>query len=53
MDEALRMPDVHERLAVMALEVAIPGSLAMKAKLEDDAARWLRLAQEPDIKLLD
>ena len=26
---------------------------AMKAKLEDDAARWVRLAQELDIKPLD
>ena len=53
MDEVLRMPDVRERLTSMALEVASPGPVAMKAKLEDDAARWLRLAQELDIKPLD
>lgn len=53
MDDVLRMPDVRERLAGMALEVAVPGPVAMKAKLEDDAARWLRLAQELDIKPLD
>lgn len=53
MEEVLRMPDVRERLAAMALEVAVPGPVAMKAKLEDDAARWVRLAQELDIKPLD
>lgn len=53
MDEILRMPDVRERLASMGLEVAVPGPAAMKAKLEDDAARWVRLAQELDIKPLD
>ena len=53
MDEVLRMPDVRERLASMALDVAAAGPVAMKSKLEDDAARWIRLAQELDIKPLD
>ena len=29
------------------------GPAAMKTKLEEDAARWVRLAQELDIKPLD
>lgn len=51
--EVLRMPDVRERLAGMALEVAPPGAEVMKRQLEGDAARWVKLAQELDLKPLD
>jgi tripartite-type tricarboxylate transporter receptor subunit TctC len=50
MAEVLRMPDVRERLAGMAMEVAAPGPAEMKRKVEADAARWAKLAQELDIK---
>jgi tripartite-type tricarboxylate transporter receptor subunit TctC len=53
MGEVLRMPDVRERLAGMALDVAAPGPVEMKQKIEGDAAQWLKLAQELDIKPLD
>lgn len=53
MAEVLRMPDVRERLAGMALEVALPGPAEMKQKVEGDAAQWVRLAQELDIKPVD
>jgi len=53
MGEVLRMPDVRERLAGMALDVALPGPAEMKQKVEGDAAQWLKLAQELDIKPLD
>lgn len=53
MAEVLRMPDVRERLAGMALEVAAPGPAEMKQKVEGDAAQWVRLAQELDIKPAD
>ena len=53
MDQVLRMPDVRERLAGMALEVATPGPEEMKRKVEGDALRWQKLAQELDIKPLD
>jgi len=53
MEQVLRMPDVRERLAGMALEVAQPGPAEMRTKLEGDAARWIRLAQELDIKPID
>lgn len=53
MDQVMRMPDVRERLAGMALNVAPPGQDEMKRQLEADAARWVKLAQELDIKPLD
>lgn len=53
MDQVMRMPDVRERLVSMALNVAAPGPDEMKRQLEGDAARWVRLAQELDIKPLD
>ncbi len=53
MDQVLRMPDVRERLAGMALEVAQPGPEEMKRKVEGDAQRWQKLAAELDIKPLD
>jgi len=53
MDQVLKMPDVRERLAGMALNVAAPGADEMKRQLEADAARWVKLAQELDIKPLD
>lgn len=52
-DQVLKMPDVRERLAGMALTVAAPGADEMKRQLEADAARWVRLGQELDIKPLD
>jgi tripartite-type tricarboxylate transporter receptor subunit TctC len=53
MAEVLRLPDVRERLAGMALNVAAPGPDEMKRQLEGDTARWQKLAQELDIKPLD
>ncbi|TWO70596.1 tripartite tricarboxylate transporter substrate binding protein [Caenimonas sedimenti] len=53
MEQVLRMPDVRERLVGMAMEVAAPGPDEMKRKVESDAARWVKLAQELDIKPLD
>jgi tripartite-type tricarboxylate transporter receptor subunit TctC len=53
MEQVLKMPDVRERLSGMALEVAQPGPAEMKTKVEGDAARWVKLAQELDIKPLD
>lgn len=53
MEQVLRMPDVRERLVGMALEVAQPGPTEMRAKLESDAARWIKLAQELNIQPLD
>jgi tripartite-type tricarboxylate transporter receptor subunit TctC len=53
MEQVLRMPDVRERLAGMALEVASPTPDEMRRKVEGDAARWLKLAQELDIKPID
>ena len=53
MDQVLRMPDVRERLAGMALDVAQPGPAEMRSKVESDAARWVKLAQELDIKPID
>lgn len=53
MDQVMRMPDVRERLMSMALNVAAPGPDEMKRQLEDDAARWVKLAQELDLKPLD
>lgn len=53
MEQVLKMPDVRERLVSMALEVAQAGPTEMKVKVEGDAARWVKLAQELDIKPLD
>jgi tripartite-type tricarboxylate transporter receptor subunit TctC len=53
MEQVLRMPDVRERLAGMALEVASPTPDEMRRKVEGDAARWVKLAQELDIKPID
>ena len=53
MDQVMRMPDVRERLVSMALNVAAPGPEEMKRQLEADAARWLKLASDLDIKPLD
>ncbi len=53
MAQVLQMPDVRERLAGMAMEVAPPGAPAMQRQLQDDAARWQRLAKELDIKPLE
>ena len=53
MDQVMRMPDVRERLVGMALNVAAPGPEEMKRQLEADAARWLKLANDLDIKPLD
>ena len=53
MDQVMRMPDVRERLVSMALNVAAPGPDEMKRQLEADAARWVKLASDLDIKPLD
>jgi tripartite-type tricarboxylate transporter receptor subunit TctC len=53
MEQVLRMPDVRERLTGMAMEVAVAGPVEMKRKVEGDAAQWVKLAQELDIKPLD
>lgn len=53
MGQVLQMPDVRERLAGMALQVANPEPAEMRAKLENDYARWQKLARELDIKPLD
>jgi len=53
MDQVMRLPDVRERLVGMALVVSPPGPDEMKRQLEADAARWVKLAQELDIKPLD
>ena len=53
MDQVLRMPDVRERLTGMAMDVAVAGPAEMKRKVETDAANWVKLAQELDIKPLD
>jgi tripartite-type tricarboxylate transporter receptor subunit TctC len=53
MDQVLRMPDVRERLTGMAMDVAVAGPVEMKRKVETDAANWVKLAQELDIKPLD
>lgn len=53
MEQVLAMPDVRERLAGMALEVATPGPAEMKRKVETDHAQWVQLARELDIKPID
>jgi hypothetical protein len=35
------------------MEVAVAGPVEMKRKVEGDAAQWVKLAQELDIKPLD
>jgi tripartite-type tricarboxylate transporter receptor subunit TctC len=50
MDEVLKMPDVKEKLAVLALTPAAGGTAEMKAMVEGDTARWQKLAQELNIK---
>ena len=52
-DQVTRLPDVRERLASMALEVADPGAATMRKQLESDTARWKKLALELDLKPLD
>ena len=51
--QVLQMPDVRERLVGMAMDVAPPGPQVMQRQVEDDAARWVRLAKELDLKPLD
>ncbi len=51
--QALKMPDVRERLSNLSLEVANPEPEEMKRKVEGDVARWQKLAQELNIKPLD
>ena len=53
MTQVLAMPDVREKLAAIALEVAAPGAAEMRRKVEGDYARWQRLAKELDLKPLD
>jgi tripartite-type tricarboxylate transporter receptor subunit TctC len=53
MEQVLAMPEVRDRLGGMAMEVAVAGPAEMKRKVEGDAAQWLKLAQELDIKPLD
>jgi tripartite-type tricarboxylate transporter receptor subunit TctC len=48
-----QMPEVRDRLAAMALDVASPEPEEMKRKLEGDVLRWQRLAKELDIKPID
>jgi tripartite-type tricarboxylate transporter receptor subunit TctC len=48
-----KMPEVRDRLAAMALDVASPEPEEMKRKLEGDVLRWQRLAKELDIKPID
>ena len=53
MAQVLAMPDVRDKLAAIALETAQPGAAEMRRKLEDDYARWQKLARELDLKPLD
>ena len=53
MAQILQMRDVRERLVGMALDVAAPGPDEMKRKVEADAARWTKLAQELKLEPLD
>jgi tripartite-type tricarboxylate transporter receptor subunit TctC len=50
MDEVLKMPDVKEKLAVLALTPAAGGTAEMKAMVEGDTARWQKLAAELNIR---
>ena len=53
MAQVLAMQDVREKLAAIALEVAMPGAAEMQRQVEGDYARWQKLAKELDIKPLD
>jgi tripartite-type tricarboxylate transporter receptor subunit TctC len=53
MEKVLAMPDVRQRLAGMAMDVAKAGPAEMKTKMEGDAAQWVQLAKELDIKPID
>ena len=47
------LPEVRERLAGLALEVSPPGPQEMRRKLEGEALRWRKLAQEMNIQPQD
>jgi tripartite-type tricarboxylate transporter receptor subunit TctC len=51
--QVLKMQDVKDRLASIALEVANPEPEEMRKKVEGDIARWQKLAQELNIKPLE
>ncbi len=51
--QVMKAPEVRERLAAMALEPGAAAPEEMKRKLEDDVARWQKLARELDLKPLD
>lgn len=53
MAQVLAMSDVRDKLAAISLETAQPGPAEMRRKLEDDYARWQKLARELDLKPLD
>jgi tripartite-type tricarboxylate transporter receptor subunit TctC len=53
MEQVLQMPEVRKHLGEMAVEVAAPGPRVMLRQLEDDLARWTRLAMALDIKPFD
>jgi tripartite-type tricarboxylate transporter receptor subunit TctC len=49
----LKMQDVKDRLASIALDVANPEPEEMRRKVEGDIARWQKLAQELNIKPME
>jgi tripartite-type tricarboxylate transporter receptor subunit TctC len=51
--QVLKMQDVKDRLASIALDVANPEPDEMRKKVEGDIARWQKLAQELNIKPLE
>jgi tripartite-type tricarboxylate transporter receptor subunit TctC len=51
--QVLKMQDVKDRLASIALDVANPEPEEMRKKVEGDIARWQKLAQELNIKPLE
>jgi tripartite-type tricarboxylate transporter receptor subunit TctC len=51
--QVLKMQDVKDRLASIALEVANPEPEEMRRKVEGDIARWQKLALELNIKPLE
>jgi tripartite-type tricarboxylate transporter receptor subunit TctC len=51
--QVLKMQDVKDRLASIALDVANPEPEEMRRKVEEDIARWQKLAQELTIKPLE
>jgi tripartite-type tricarboxylate transporter receptor subunit TctC len=51
--QVLKMQDVKDRLASIALDVANPEPEEMRRKVEGDIARWQKLAQELNIKPLE